>query len=90
MSSSDSDQYEDLPNLKNKKFQVESDEEDDFDDDDDNELDGQGAGDYDDNDLDDDEDGEKDGQKITAWGSQKKRFYQEGDEEAVNYSHFGI
>jgi U3 small nucleolar RNA-associated protein 3 len=82
MSSSDSDQYEDLPNLKNKKFQVESDEEDDFDDDDDNGLDGQGAGDYDGNDLDDDEDEEKEGQNITAWGSQKKRFYQEGDEEA--------
>jgi len=80
MSSSDSDLYEELPNTKNKKFHVESDDADDFDDDDDNEL---GAQDYDDNDLDDDEDqDEKEGEKITAWGSQKKRFYQEGDEEA--------
>jgi len=79
MSSSDSDMYEELPNAKNKKFQVESDDGDDYDEDDDNEL---GAQDYDDNDLDDDEDEEKEGEKITAWGSQKKRFYQEGDEEA--------
>ena len=87
MSSSDSDMYEELPNAKNKKFNVESDDGDDFDDDDDNELAGQGFEDYDDNDLDDDEDAdEKGGEKITAWGSQKKRFYQEGDEEAVIYS----
>jgi len=70
-------------------------EDQDFDDDSEDEMNFQGSGKNgfrrnnvnesdDEDDLEDEgDDDDDDGEKVTAWGTQKKRFYKEGDENLV-------
>jgi hypothetical protein len=82
MSSDDEDRYPTIQHTKQRDLVEDDDDDVDIDDDEQYEDDmGDNNGDV----MDGDEDGNDDegDQRITAWGTQKKRFYREGDEDEV-------
>lgn len=82
MSSDDEDRYPTIQHTRQRDLVEDDDDDVDIDDDEQYEEDmGDNNGDV----MDGDEDGDDDegGQRITAWGTQKKRFYREGDEDEV-------
>jgi len=81
--SSDDDQYENDYNGVNQDFEDDSEDDMEYQMPGKNGFSGKHIESDDDDDGEDEGDDDEEGGKVTAWGSQKKRFYKEGDDNMV-------